>query len=63
MTVNEADLYGKNARIIRANPIDDETINLNLHLEGYKLWLPNQWEAHSQARTIMYTKEDLMSRE
>ena len=59
MTVNETDLYGMNARIIRAHHIDEDILRLNLHLEGYRLWLPRQWEAHNQARVVMYTKEEL----
>ena len=59
MIVNKADLHGPNSRILRTNPIDEDTLKLNLHLENYNFWLPNQWEAHGQARTIMYTKENL----
>ena len=44
MTINEADLFGKDARIMKAHPIDEETLKPNLHLEGYKVWLPRQWE-------------------
>ena len=59
MTINEADLYGVNARITRTNPVDDDVINLNLHIENYKLWIPDQWNVHKQARTIIYTKDHL----
>ena len=39
--------------------MSENTMNMNLNIEGYKLWMPNQWKRHDQARTIMYTKEEL----
>ena len=57
--INEAGIHGKRSRTIRTNPMDDESVNLNLTIENYKIWLPQQWEKHDIARTIVYTREDL----
>ena len=59
LTINEADLHGHNSRVIRSTPIDDDTIDMNLNIEGFKLWMPTQWSKHNQARTIMYTREEI----
>ena len=60
LVVNEADLYGKNSRIRRNNPVEQEVLDTSLRIEDYKLCLPLQWTEYDQARTIIYTRNNLI---
>ena len=60
MVLNETDLHGEKSRIIRSNPVNDDIIKQNLNIEEYNLWMPNQWDKHDQARTLIYTKNHLI---
>ena len=55
----ESDLHSEVSRHRRAQPLDIKDIQSKLHIPGYKIFLPNTWEKHGQARLMVYAKEEL----
>ena len=55
----EADLHGPSSRYKRVNPLSTNDIKKNLEIPGYKIFLPNSWNIHGQARILVYAKEEL----
>ena len=50
----EADLHGITSRVKRIKPITSREIEENLKVENYKTLLPQSWQAHGQARILLY---------
>ena len=59
IAVNEFELHGQLSRVQRATPVTNDTINHNLNMENFCMWLPNQWKTHQQARTVIYTRNNM----
>ena len=59
MCLIEADLHGMTSRIRRVNPITGKKIEENLKVENYRIVLPQSWQAHGQARVLLYVREDI----
>ena len=59
MCLIEADLHGITSRIRRVNPITGKKIEENLEIENYRIVLPLSWQAHGQARVLLYVREDI----
>ena len=59
----ESDLHGDKSRIKRNNPLTTNDILKNLHIDGYRILLPQSWFKHSQARLIVYVKEGVQFKE
>ena len=59
MCLIEADLHGMTSRIRRVNPITTKKIEENLKVENYRIFLPQSWQVHGQARILLYVREDL----
>ena len=55
----EADLHGVTSRVRRIKPITSREIEENLKVENYKTLLPRSWQAHGQARILLYVRDDI----
>ena len=55
----ESDLHGEVSRYRRAQPLTTKDIKDKLAIPGYKIFLPDTWDKHGQARIIVYAKEEL----
>ena len=55
----ESDLHSAVSRYKRAQPLTTKDIKDKLGIPGYKIFLPETWDKHGQARIIIYTKEEL----
>ena len=55
----EADLHGITSRVKRIKPITSREIEENLKVENYKTLLPQSWQAHGQARILLYVRDDI----
>ena len=55
----ESDLHSEVSRYRRAQPLTTTDIHRALGIPGYKLYMPDTWDKHGQARIIMYAKEEL----
>jgi hypothetical protein len=52
-------LHGSTSRYKRAYPLSTKDIHEQLYIHGYKIFLPNTWSAHGQARVMVYAKNEL----
>ena len=59
----ESDLHGPNSRYRRAKPLTESKLREILHIEGYRIILPNSWLMYDQARIIVYVREELQIKE
>ena len=59
LCVIEADLHGPSSRTRRINPISKSKILSSLKIDGYDIILPKTWEAHGQARILVYVRDYL----
>ena len=55
----ECDIHGIGSRIKRSNPASTIDILDQLKIDGYDIRLPESWQAHSQARILVYIKQGL----
>ena len=55
----ETDLHGQNSRIFRQNTLTIEDIKDKLKVDGYSIEVPKTWEAHDQARLIVYVSDNV----
>ena len=59
MAVIEADIHGPGSRTLRNKYYTTDEIHDKLHIDGYKIELPNTWTKHNQARIIVYISDEL----
>ena len=59
MCLIESDLHGVTSRVRRVNPITAKKVEESLKVENYRIVLPQSWQAHGQARILLYVREDL----
>ena len=59
----ESDLHSISSRIKRVNPLTTTDILKKLDIPGYKIYLPQSWKQHGQARILVYAREDLNVKE
>ena len=59
LCVIESDLHGISSRVRRSNPASSEIIRSSLGIDGYTIVLPDTWDAHGQARILLYVKDDV----
>ena len=55
----ESDLHSVVSRYKRAQPLTTKDIHRALDIPGYKLYMPDTWDKHGQARIMVYAKEEL----
>ena len=55
----EADLHGIISRVKRIKPMTSREIEENLKVENYKTLLQKSWQAHGQARILLYVRDDI----
>ena len=55
----ESDIHGLNSRANRRTTFTTEEIHEKLKIDGYSIHLPDTWEAHHQARLIVYIKDEI----
>ena len=55
----ESDLHSNISRYIRRNSLKTEEVHQVLGISGYKILLPRSWQAHGQARIMVFAKEEL----
>ena len=59
----ESDLHGATSRLRRRNPLTTKLIMQKLEIAGYRIFLPQTWQVHGQARIIVYARDDLNVKE
>ena len=55
----ESDLHSQISRYRRRHPLNTQDIHNSLAIPGYQIVLPMSWQAHGQARVIMFVKDDI----
>ena len=56
MCLVEADLHGMTSRKRRVSPITSKKVEKCLKVENYRIVLPQSWQAHGQARILLYVR-------
>ena len=55
----ESDLHGPNSRANRRTTFTTDEIQEKLKIDGYSIYFPNTWEAHHQARLVVYINNEI----
>ena len=55
----ESDLHSIISRYSRRHPLNTNDVHNTLVIPGFKIILPKSWQAHGQARVIMFVKDDI----
>ena len=60
--VIETDIYGNNStNVNRATKFSTEEIMLKLHIDGYRIELPDSWKDHGVARIVVYISDEIVA--
>ena len=62
MAVIESDIHGPRSRTRRQNYFTSDEIHDKLHIDGYRIELPNTWKKHDQARIIVYINDQIRAK-
>ena len=62
MAIIETDLHGPGSRTHRNKYYTTDEIHDKLHIDGYRIELPNTWTNHNQARLIVYVNDQLKAK-
>ena len=58
----EADIHGHNSRVNRQKTYEIDEIKDKLKIEGYSIETPATWNAHDQARLIVFVSDDIKAK-